>query len=396
MRWSWVALGVVVAVLAAGATNPVAARPVQMPGAVEVLALEPNSADIAVLRWGRREGMTYRLCFNTEYSFTGLGACYDLGPSDDWPVRVPEYDGGIFYLTLQECRLPDCAEPVRAGAVGRRTGAGAGFYATALPAADGRVRMSAFAGSGPATISFYRAAAGAAEMRTLTCPDIPAGEACYGAELSPAGALVGAGAALPGGREQGITFQLRDRPVIYLMFDDGTGIVSGGKYLMQSVLDEFGVKGTFFLTGPAMRTYPSAVRALVAGGHRVGSHTWSHPFLTRLSDAAVGQELDLTEQQYRATIPGGTLRPCFRAPNGDINARVLAVLHARGYQQYTQSISSEDYAGVPAARMIRTVLAEAKDGASISFHTQESQTATALRTIIPALLAQGYQFGIVC
>lgn len=374
----------------------VEARPLGMPAPAQVLGLEPDTPDTAVLRWEREDGADYHICFSTNYAFADFVACFETGDAAAWPLRAPEADGATFYLTLQACRDGECTEPVRAGAIGRRAAAGWDFYAVAAPLPNGKVRLGGMLRAGPATLRFYRGAAGTAARLDSACPNLPAGVACNNPEVGVPGALVGIGVDRPGAGERGVTLQVRDTPTISFMFDDGTGIVTGGKYLMQSILDDYGVKGSFFLTGRAMQTYPGAVRALVAGGHRVGNHTWSHPFLTTFADAAIGRELDLTEQQFAALVPGRTLRPCFRAPNGDFNARVLNVVRGRGYRQITQTVSSMDYARASAAQIIDNVLAGERDGAIVSFHTQESQAAIALRTLVPLLLADGYQFGLVC
>ena len=395
-QWRW--LGVVVVALALALAwvglAPSRAQAQPTPDRVNVLALEPDTAATALLRWQPVAGLSYRLCTSTGWRQSGLVFCDEVGDSGAWPVAPPLADGGVLYLTLQACQGEVCSEPAQAGVLTRRLGDMTGFYATALLLPNGRARLGGFVNQGPATLRFHRAtpATVAAEM---ACPAL-VDDACLDGDVPLTGGRVGVSATWSGGRRLEATIQLREPPTIAFMFDDGTGIVSGGKYLMQSILDEYGVKGSFFLTGRAMQTYPGAVRALVAAGHRVGNHTWSHPYLTRLGDAAIQQELDLTENQYRSIIPGGTLRPCFRASNGDFNARVLSVLGQRGYRQYTQNVSSLDYLGISSARIVANVLGEARDGAVVSFHSQEPQTAIALRTLIPTLLAQGYQFVLAC
>ena len=393
-------LGLLALILACAwgqAARPAAARPIGAPPPAQVEGLEADTPDTALLRWRPERGVHHRLCINTAYGpVTDAVACFEAGSGPTWPVGVPRTDGEVFYLTLQACRDGDCAEPVRAGAVGRRAAGGWDFYATAFPLPRGQARLGGFLRSGGAALRYYRGAPAAADLLASTCRDAPAGGRCGAVEVETPGALAGVAAMREGAGERGVTFQLRERPTIYLMFDDGTGIVSGGKYTVQTVLDEHGVRGTFFLTGRAMQTYPAAVRALVAGGHRVGNHTWSHPFLTRLSDDAIGRELEKTEAQFRALVPGGTLRPCFRAPNGDANPRVLQVIERHGYRQYFQTVNSNDWQGISADQVTRNVLGGARDGAIVSFHTQMPQTAAALRRLIPLLQAQGYRFGVVC
>jgi peptidoglycan/xylan/chitin deacetylase (PgdA/CDA1 family) len=185
-------------------------------------------------------------------------------------------------------------------------------------------------------------------------------------------------------------------PHAALLFDDGNGLFTGSRLTTQVILDEYGVKGNFFLIGRMMRDNPTTVRALVAAGHRVGNHTYSHPFLTTLTDAQIAQELDATEQQYRAIVPGGTTRPCFRAPNGAIDRRVASVVQARGYRQIDWTVGRQDWAKVSADAIVRNVLADLRDGALISFHTNEPATMVALRTLLPLMQSWGYVFDLVC
>lgn len=393
-RMIWLALTILLS-LGAG-TNVGEARPESPPDAVTVLGLEPESAGTAVLSWQRIRGVRYRLCYSTDYRFSGFVHCFMVSGTASWSVGVPADHGGAFYFTVQACHSHECSEPARAGAVGRGRGDGVDFYATAFLRPDGQVTLAAFLREAATALRYYRTAPGAAGMLDSVCPPLTGGAVCGKASLVPPGSLTGVAALGASGVEVDVTLQVRDTPTIAFMFDDGAGIVSGGVYRMQQVLDSYGVTGNFFLTGLAMQTYPSAVRALVAGGHRVGSHTWGHPYLTRLNDAAITGELDRTEAQFRAIIPGGVLRPCFRAPYGDFNARVLRMVQARGYQQYTQTVNSNDWTGAQPAQIVQNVLAGARDGASVSFHTQERHTVTALATLVPALLAQGYRFVHVC
>ena len=375
---------------------PVSAHPLPSPSQPESITLDVDTPEYALLRWQRLPHHRYHLCFSTNRGFADWVSCSDLGMVDHQSIGIPASSGGAWYLALRGCVRDECSELVPAGVVARSAGPDWDYYAVSRVLDSERVRLAAFVRAGVGTINYYNGRAGAPDVFARACEGAAAAQSCPAVEVTARGALAGVRFAAAGTNDRGITFTIRDAPTIHFMFDDGTGIVSGGRYLMQSVLDEYGVKGSFFLTGKAMQTYPAAVRALVAGGHRVGNHTWSHPFLTSFGDSAIGSELDQTERQYQALIPGGTLRPCFRAPNGAFDGRVLRMVQGRGLRQVTQTVSSLDYQGISAGRITQIVLAEARDGALVSFHTQEMQTAIALRTIVPALLAQGYQFGIPC
>lgn len=69
-----------------------------------------------------------------------------------------------------------------------------------------------------------------------------------------------------------------DRGVTFT-FDDGPG-----KYTAKllDVLKELGIRATFFVCGNAALRSPDLVKRMVAEGHEVGSHTFSHQNLTHL------------------------------------------------------------------------------------------------------------------
>jgi peptidoglycan/xylan/chitin deacetylase (PgdA/CDA1 family) len=392
--WSLGALLLVLLLL--DAVRAAAAESLQPPPLPAGIILEAGDAATVRLTWEPSPGVSYRLCVTHDRARRQPRACFPAGHGET-VAGIPPGDGEQYLFALQACwnGSGECSALVDAGAAGRRLGGGFDFYATAVLLPDGQALLSGFSLRPGATISYHQARPGRPEQQRFSCPAV--GEAvCGSAVLRLPGALAGVSQELPAGGSVGITFQLRERPRAALLFDDGTGHFTGQRLTAQLILDEFGVKGTFFLVGRVMRDYPGAVRALVSAGHRVGNHTYSHPFLTRLTDVQIGQELDLTEQQYRQVIPGGTTRPCFRAPNGAIDRRVAAIAAARGYRQVDWTVSSVDWSGISADRVTRNVLDHAHDGVLISFHTQEQATLAALRTIVGTMLAWGYIFEVAC
>ena len=373
------------------------AEPMHPPPAPRVLALDADGPDAARLSWEDLPGAVFRLCVTYDRARRQPYACFAAGSGTETAVGVPTGDGEQYLLSLQACRTgqEDCSDPVDAGVVGRRSGGGFDFYATALLQPDGRARLSGYSRRPGATIAYHQAAPGRADQRRGGCAGL--GEGRCGAEvLALPGALAGATQEMPGLGSAGLTFQIRERPRAVLMFDDGTGLFTGGRLTAQVILDEFGVKGTFFLVGRVMRDHPGAVRALIAAGHRVGNHTFSHRSLTGLADAQIAQELDLTEQQYRAIHPGGTTKPCFRAPNGAIDGRVTRAVEARGYRQFHWTVTSLDWTWASADQIVRNVVSKLHDGALISFHTQMPATLAALRTLLPLMQSWGYVFALAC
>ena len=75
------------------------------------------------------------------------------------------------------------------------------------------------------------------------------------------------------------------------------------------------IKATFYVIGRSVNMYPHIVRRMVAEGHEVGNHTWTHRNLTGLSDASVRWEMDKTREAIVAAcgVQPRTMRPPYGA-----------------------------------------------------------------------------------
>ena len=69
-----------------------------------------------------------------------------------------------------------------------------------------------------------------------------------------------------------------------------------------STCSKRGNKATFFLIGENAAEYPDIVRRIAAEGHEIGNHTWNHPQLTKLSPAALREEIDRTSSTIAEII----------------------------------------------------------------------------------------------
>ncbi len=131
-----------------------------------------------------------------------------------------------------------------------------------------------------------------------------------------------------------------DRKHIALTFDGGSGNGSAEAILNQ--LADKKITCTFFLTGAFMKRYPDLVRRIVADGHEVGNHTWSHPRLTtvaqnrrqetlaEMSKEKLQQELKRTAD-YFTRLTGKEMAHYWRAPFGEHNREIRAWAEELGY-----------------------------------------------------------------
>lgn len=132
----------------------------------------------------------------------------------------------------------------------------------------------------------------------------------------------------------------RDLPKLALTFDGGGDAGESGRIL--DVLEQRGVSATFFLTGAYISRNPELVRRIVAAGHEVGNHTWSHPHLTSwdrshrhdtlpgLDQAFLQRELNRTARAFEAAT-GRLMTALWRAPYGEVNDPLLSWAAGAGW-----------------------------------------------------------------
>ena len=109
------------------------------------------------------------------------------------------------------------------------------------------------------------------------------------------------------------------------------------------ILNEENVKATFFVIGVNIDSAykKSLLKRILADGHTIGSHTWSHPSLPTLSENQIFDEIVKTEKAIYSCI--GKIPTLFRAPYGEYDDRVLGILKKRGYTSVLWNIDTLDW-----------------------------------------------------
>jgi polysaccharide deacetylase family sporulation protein PdaB len=177
--------------------------------------------------------------------------------------------------------------------------------------------------------------------------------------------------------------------VVALTFDDGPLVSSTPAIL--NVLKEKNVRATFFVVGERVKKFPALIQQEVAEGHEIGSHTYSHPRLTKLSDNLISEELEKTDLLISELAPHPTL---FRPPGGKYNQKTIELVRSKGYNIILWSIDTQDWRSPPVGQVIKTVINNIKPGSIILLHDGKypSPTPEALSFIIDDLKERGYQF----
>ena len=103
----------------------------------------------------------------------------------------------------------------------------------------------------------------------------------------------------------------KGRNRIALTFDDGP---SESTPALLEILKQHNAKATFFVCGHNAARLPEVLKAIAAGGHEIGNHTWSHPRLDFAGPAKMRDEIGRTQEIIRKVT--GITPTLFRAPFG--------------------------------------------------------------------------------
>lgn len=168
---------------------------------------------------------------------------------------------------------------------------------------------------------------------------------------------------------------------VALTFDDGPGRWT------EQILDELdtaGVRATFFELGSNVATRPDVTRDVVRRGHVLGSHTYSHANLSKLSFAAQRAELEQASQAF--TDAGVPVPKLVRPPYGAFNASSRAL----GVPLILWNVDSEDWKNRDAKATTDLVMSQVRRNSIVLLHDIHQSTAEAVPGIIDQLRATGY------
>ncbi|MGZ0151534.1 polysaccharide deacetylase family protein [Kribbella sp. WER1] len=172
------------------------------------------------------------------------------------------------------------------------------------------------------------------------------------------------------------------KKVLFLTFDDGPDPTWTPQVL--ATLAKYGAHATFFELGEMQSEHPGLRDQVLAAGNAIGSHSISHPQLTKLS--AAGRHHQIFD---------GPHSTCFRPPYGATNAKVRADIKAAGMVQVLWDVDPRDWARPGTSVIAHNILTHAKSGRIVLMHDgggNRAQTVAALEQVLPVLKAQGYTF----
>lgn len=214
------------------------------------------------------------------------------------------------------------------------------------------------------------------------------------------------------------------------LFEKGT-VSSGGKQIaltfdsgweythaipLLNVLDEYGIKATFFPRADWVKDHPELGREIVNRGHTMGNHSKTHPEMTEKAGTSATKIREEMRESTRIIQDICGVKPyLFRPPYGSYDSRLLEILAEEGYP-YTimWSIDTIDWdaGNMRSVGGVQTLVDEdfivnrvllnsdsKKNNGIVLMHiggdTAGHLTVKALPRIIEGLRSQGYSFTTV-
>lgn len=159
-------------------------------------------------------------------------------------------------------------------------------------------------------------------------------------------------------------------------------------FLLKTMQEE-NVRCTFFAVEFWTKKHPEYVKKISDSGHEIGTHSATHPYMSKLSREDIVKELT-TSSKAIENITGKKVN-LFRPPYGDYNNNLIKVASELNLYTIQWDIDSLDWKNLSEEEIYNRVIKKAHNGAIVLFHNQGLNTYKALPKIIIKLKEMGYQ-----
>ena len=174
---------------------------------------------------------------------------------------------------------------------------------------------------------------------------------------------------------------------VALTFDDGPHPDATPELL--HLLDQAGVKATFFLLGHAVDELPEVARAIAGAGHEIGVHGYHHRLLTKRGPIASREDLDRATSTITAVT--GVQPRWWQPPYGVANTASLLEAHRLGLRPVLWTTWGRDWtARCTPDSVYRSIMRKLDRGGTILLHDSDRHAAPkcwlAMLGALPAIL----------
>lgn len=201
--------------------------------------------------------------------------------------------------------------------------------------------------------------------------------------------------------ERPASYRIPDHTVV-LSFDDGPSPEWTPKIL--DVLAAHDIRADFFVTGAMTTRHPELIRQIVAGGHEIGVHSFTHPDLAYQSEARISWELAQTQLALAgvAGVHSALFRPPYSSDASaldDWNYPVIKYVGSHGYLTAFIDRDTHDWKRPGVDAIVKAAMPRKPgEGELILLHDaggDRAETLAALEQIIVKLKGEGYRFATI-
>ncbi|MCX7514599.1 polysaccharide deacetylase family protein [Frateuria sp. STR12] len=176
---------------------------------------------------------------------------------------------------------------------------------------------------------------------------------------------------------------------LYLTFDDGPDHACTP--VLLDLLRAHQASASFFLVGRQVERHPELVQRMVAEGHRLGNHSYTHPYFGQLPLARQLHEIDATDRLLAGF--DGVRHHRFRPPRGVFSPALALHFAVRGRNLTYWSYNSMDYLRRPPTELIRRMReVPPRPGEVILMHDDGDCSTRVLETLLGEWKAAGFRF----
>lgn len=179
----------------------------------------------------------------------------------------------------------------------------------------------------------------------------------------------------------------RNIPKIALTFDDGPHPQTEE---ILNVLQKYQAKGSFFCIGQQIEKNPALAQRIVAEGHLIANHTYSHH---KMFDVFPSQKMQADIAQCNAAIKNttGVENVYFRPPYGVTNPPLAKAIRRAGLKSIGWSVRTYDTNKKSALELKNFLIKKVKNGDIILLHDRTPDLPQLLNEIIPYFQARGME-----
>lgn len=183
---------------------------------------------------------------------------------------------------------------------------------------------------------------------------------------------------------------LRDREVV-LTFDDGPW--PGNTPRVLKALADQCTKALFFPIGKHAGWHPEILKDVAKAGHTIGSHTWSHKDLSRLTPQEATDEIEKGIAAVSIALGNKPVGPFFRFPALRNPPEMVKYLGERNVGIFSTDFDSFDFKMRRPEQVVKSVEAKLQKRGKgiILMHDFQHATSEALPAILKYLKDNGYK-----